>query len=77
MKGNILYINLREIAWDRDYPSFFDLMDEDGVSHSIPFHCAREVWRDGALVWQRHPALGKIGVNCVCSGKGSGAEVIF
>lgn len=54
--GEVQHVDLREIVWDRDNPSFIDLMDEDGVSHSIPFHRVREVWRDGELIWQRHPA---------------------
>ena len=54
--GKVLRADLREIAWDADNPSFFDLTDEDGVDHSIPFHRVREVWRGGALIWQRHPA---------------------
>ncbi|HRH81103.1 MAG TPA: DUF504 domain-containing protein [Thiobacillaceae bacterium] len=53
--GRILYADLREIAWDADNPSLFDLLDEDGVSHSIPFHRVREVWRDGERIWRRHP----------------------
>lgn len=31
----------------------FDVVDEDGVTHSIPYHRVREVWRDGKLVWSR------------------------
>ena len=56
VEGRVLHADLREIAWDADNPSFFDLTDEDGVAHSIPFHRVREVWRDGSLIWQRHPA---------------------
>ena len=52
--GKVLLADLREITWDADNPAFFDLMDEEGVAHSIPFHRVREVWRDGKLIWQRH-----------------------
>jgi uncharacterized protein (UPF0248 family) len=55
----VLHANLRDIAWDADNPSFFDLIDEDGLAHSIPFHRVREVWRDGTLIWDRHPAGAK------------------
>lgn len=54
--GKVLHADLREIDWDADNPSFFDLIDEAGTTRSIPFHRVREVWRDGALIWQRHPA---------------------
>ena len=53
--GTVLHADLREIAWDLDNPTFFDLVDAEGVAHSIPFHRVREVWRDGKLIWQRHP----------------------
>lgn len=56
MERKVMYADLREIAWDADNTAFFDLLDEEGVVHSIPFHRVREVWRDGALIWQRHPA---------------------
>ena len=55
--GKVLHADLREIVWDADNPSFFDLVaNGSGVGHSIPFHRIREVWRDGALIWQRLPA---------------------
>lgn len=33
----------------------FDLVDDEGNAHSILFYRVREVWRDGALIWQRYP----------------------
>lgn len=52
----MLHANLREISWDADNPAFFDLLDVEGATHSIPFHRVREGWQDGKLIWQRHPA---------------------
>lgn len=49
----IQYVPLSEIVWDNDNPSLFDLVGEDGIKRSIPFHRVREVWRDGTLIWQR------------------------
>ncbi len=54
--GRVLRVDLRELAWDADNPSFFGLLDADGMTHEIPFHRVREVWRDGRLIWERHPA---------------------
>lgn len=53
--GRVLRADLGEITWDADNPAMFDLVDEAGMSHGIPFHRVREVWRDGALIWHRHP----------------------
>ena len=55
VKDRVLHADLREITWDADNATFFDLVDEEGTAHSIPFHRVREVWRDGSLIWQRHP----------------------
>lgn len=54
IEKHILHVDLREVTWDRDNPGFFDVVDEDGITHSIPFHRVREVWQDGELIWQRH-----------------------
>lgn len=53
--GKVLHVDLRDIEWDEDNPAFFDLVDEDGVTHGIPYHRVREVWRNGELIWERHP----------------------
>ncbi len=57
MQGKVLHVELGEIAWDAENPAFFDLIDEEGVAHAIPFHRVREVWRDGRLIWERHPKV--------------------
>jgi uncharacterized protein (UPF0248 family) len=31
----------------------FDVTDEEGVEHSIPYHRVRQVWHDGKVVWSR------------------------
>lgn len=54
--GRVFHADLRELSWDADNAAFFNLLDEEGVAHSIPFHRVREVWRYGSLIWQRHPA---------------------
>ncbi|KVW93061.1 DUF504 domain-containing protein [Thiobacillus denitrificans] len=53
--SRVRHADLREISRDADNPTLFDLLDEEGVAHSIPFHRVREVWRDGKLIRQRHP----------------------
>jgi uncharacterized protein (UPF0248 family) len=56
MAAGVLHADLREITWNADNPAFFDLVDEAGRVHRIPFHRVRGVWRNGRLIWQRHPA---------------------
>lgn len=33
----------------------FEATEEDGTMHTVPFHRVRKVWRDGELIWHRHP----------------------
>jgi uncharacterized protein (UPF0248 family) len=53
--GRVLYAGLGELAWDAENPGFLDWVDEEGIEHAIPLHRVREVWRDGVLIWRRHP----------------------
>jgi uncharacterized protein (UPF0248 family) len=31
----------------------FQVIDREGIGHTIPLHRVREVYRDGELIWQR------------------------
>jgi uncharacterized protein (UPF0248 family) len=31
----------------------FDVMEDDGSLHMVPFHRVREVWRNGKSIWRR------------------------
>ena len=31
----------------------FDVVDEEGVVRTIPYHRVRQVWHDGKVVWMR------------------------
>ncbi len=53
VEGKVLRADMSDITWDAENPAFFDLVDEEGACHSIPFHRVREVWRDGILIWAR------------------------
>jgi len=50
----IVRVPLRQIDFPAADGFAFDAMESDGSVHSVPLHRVREVWRDGALVWQRH-----------------------
>ncbi len=36
-------------------PFCFEVVDEEGVAHTIPLHRVREVYRNGELIWHRQP----------------------
>lgn len=50
----IVRVPLRQIDFPAADGFSFDAIEEDGSVHSVPLHRVREVWRNGALVWQRH-----------------------
>lgn len=50
---DIRRVGLGEVSWSADNPSLFEVVDEEGVCHSVPFHRVRKVWREGVLIWNR------------------------
>ncbi len=44
---------LADLLFEPGNKNSFLLMDEEGVYQRIPLHRVREVYRDGALIWQR------------------------
>ena len=49
----IVHLDLHGLILDPDNHYMFDVCDEDGAIHSIPFHRVKQVFRDGTLIWQR------------------------
>lgn len=52
--NRIVEVAMRDIRLDPSDHFGFQALDADGVSHHVPFHRVRAVWRDGELIWQRH-----------------------
>lgn len=53
IEGRLLYVALKDVHFTSDAHAPFQLVDEDGVTHTIPLHRVKEVWRNGELIWQR------------------------
>ena len=51
--GGLVHIELSDFHIDPENRFMFDLWDENGAMHSIPFHRVREVLKDGVPIWQR------------------------
>ncbi len=49
----VIRVPLRELFFRPDNHFAFDLIDREGMLHSIPLHRIREVYRNGQLIWQR------------------------
>jgi uncharacterized protein (UPF0248 family) len=53
IEGAVHRVALREIVFPEEERRAFELVDESGVVHRIPFHRVREVIKDGQIIWQR------------------------
>jgi uncharacterized protein (UPF0248 family) len=49
----IIRRQLADLLFEPGNKESFLLMDEEGVYQRIPLHRVREVYRNGALIWQR------------------------
>ncbi|HXU92740.1 MAG TPA: DUF504 domain-containing protein [Gallionella sp.] len=51
--AGLVYVPLHEMRPDEESHSCFEVTDEAGIVHSVPYHRVKEVWKDGALIWRR------------------------
>jgi len=52
----ILVTPLEAIRFSAAAPHVFELIDDAGTMHRIPFHRVRRVYRNGNIIWERKPA---------------------
>jgi uncharacterized protein (UPF0248 family) len=55
VERRIVRVPFESIRFPRDARCVFELFDENGVRHRIPFHRVRRVFRNGRLIWARSP----------------------
>ena len=53
VRREMIYVPLMEVQQEPDSHFCFEVTDEDGIVHSVPYHRVKEVWKDGALIWRR------------------------
>jgi len=53
--NGILMVPLEAIRFPADTRFVFELYDDDGELHRIPFHRVRRVTRNGRVIWRRTP----------------------
>ena len=61
--GVIQRVAFRDVEFPKSGEHLFQFVDEAGQHRRVPFHRIREVWRDGARIWQRHAGGAKAGDN--------------
>ncbi|BBI98568.1 hypothetical protein FGKAn22_02610 [Ferrigenium kumadai] len=53
LRDGLVYVSLHEMRPEAGSHSCFEVTDEEGIVHSVPYHRVKEVWKDGALIWRR------------------------
>ena len=53
LRDDLVYVPLYEMRPEDDNHFSFEVTDEDGKVHSVPYHRVKEVWKDGVLIWHR------------------------
>ncbi|HDP88420.1 MAG TPA: DUF504 domain-containing protein [Thioalkalivibrio sp.] len=53
VNDRVVHVNLRDVAHDPEDHFRFEVYDEDGERHAIPYHRVREVYKNGELIWRR------------------------
>jgi len=67
----IVLVALHEVRFPEDANNLFELVDEEGEAHRIPFHRVREVHKNGEVIWKR-PQLAETGPVTGGSMRGAG-----
>jgi uncharacterized protein (UPF0248 family) len=52
-KDALVRVPFERIRLPEDHRFGFEVEEDDGTRHSVPYHRVREVWRDGELIWAR------------------------
>lgn len=58
LERRILVVPFDTIRFPAEAPGTFEIWDEEGGLHRIPFHRVRRVTRNGRIIWERRPAGG-------------------
>ncbi len=52
-ENRIIVVPLREVTFPAESASTFQLLDQEGQVHRVPFHRVREVYKDSERIWHR------------------------
>ena len=53
IEHEIILVPFCEIRFPKDGPGIFELIDQEGQTHSIPLHRVKSVYKNGELIWHR------------------------
>ena len=53
VSDSLIKVPLKSLFFDKDDHFDFELIDDNGETHTIPLHRIRQVYRNDKLIWQR------------------------
>jgi len=53
VERRIVLVPFADLHFDPSYPLFFQIVDAEGTTHSIPLHRVKDIYRDGQSIWHR------------------------
>lgn len=53
LERRIVLVPFSEVRFPSEARGVFELYDQEGVCHTIPYHRVKSVYRDGELIWHR------------------------
>ncbi len=54
LEHRIVRLPFQQLSFESDSHYFFEFVDAEGNTHSVPLHRIREVYKNGFCIWQRH-----------------------
>jgi len=57
IEQKVIRVHIRNIVFKKGNHSSFQVDNAEGKVQTIPFHRVREVYKDGNIIWHRHPRL--------------------
>lgn len=54
VEQKIILVPFRELYFDDADHFGFQILDDEGVTHSIPLHRVKELYKNGKLIWHRN-----------------------
>lgn len=53
VEKKVIFVPFRELYFDDEDHFDFQVLDDEGETHSIPLHRVREVYKNGKRIWHR------------------------
>jgi len=53
VENDVIQVPLKELFFEKDDHFDFELIDDMGVTRTIPLHRIKDVYRNGVLIWHR------------------------